>query len=42
VTPQEAEFWDGPGTTIASIKMATAALTGHRPNMGENRKVAMR
>jgi general stress protein 26 len=42
VTPQEAEFWDGPGTTIASIKMAAAALTGHRPNMGENRKVAMR
>jgi general stress protein 26 len=42
VTPAEAEYWDGPGTTVAYIKMATAALTGHRPDMGENRKVAMR
>jgi general stress protein 26 len=42
VTPAEAEYWDGPGTTVAYIKMATAAVTGHRPDMGENRKVAMR
>jgi general stress protein 26 len=42
VTPAEAEYWDGPGTTVAYIKMATAALTGHRPDIGENRKVAMR
>jgi hypothetical protein len=27
---------------VAYIKMATAALTGHRPDMGENRKVGMR
>jgi general stress protein 26 len=42
VTPTEAEYWDAPGTTVAYIKMATAAMTGHRPDMGENRKVAMR
>jgi general stress protein 26 len=42
VTPQEAEYWDAAGTTLAYIKMATAALTGSRPDMGENRKVAMR
>jgi hypothetical protein len=27
---------------IAFVKMAAAAMTGTRPNMGENRKVAMR
>jgi general stress protein 26 len=42
VTPQDAEFWDAPGTTVAYVKMATAALTGNRPDMGDNRKVAMR
>jgi general stress protein 26 len=44
VTPQDAQFWDGSGsgTAIAYVKMAAAAMTGTRPNMGENRKVAMR
>jgi general stress protein 26 len=42
VTPQEAEYWDSPGTTVAYIKMATAAFTGTRPDMGETRKVGMR
>jgi general stress protein 26 len=42
VTPAEAEYWDAPGKTVAYIKMATAAMTGHRPDMGENRKVGMR
>jgi general stress protein 26 len=41
VVPQEAEFWDAPGTTVAYVKMAAAALTGKRPDMGDNRKVAM-
>jgi len=42
VTPQEAEFWDAPRSTVAYAKMAAAALTGTRPEMGDNRKVAMR
>jgi general stress protein 26 len=42
VTPIEAEYWDAPGKAVAYVKMAAAALTGSRPNMGENRKVAMR
>jgi Pyridoxamine 5'-phosphate oxidase like len=42
ITPAEAEYWDAPGKTIATIKMAAAAMTGHRPDMGENRKVGMR
>lgn len=42
VTPAEAEYWDAPGKTVAYIKMAAAAMRGHRPDMGENRKVGMR
>ena len=41
VTPLDAQYWDAPGATVAYVKMAAAALTGSRPNMGENRKVGM-
>ncbi len=41
VTPVDAEYWDAPAKPVAYVKMATAALTGKRPDMGENRKVAM-
>lgn len=41
VTPIDAEYWDAPGTVVSYVKMATAAVTGHRPDMGENKKVAM-
>lgn len=41
VVPTEAEYWDTPGKVISSIKMAVAAATGSRPDIGENRKVAM-
>lgn len=41
VTPVEAQYWDGPGTVVATAKMAMAAATGTRPDMGENRKVTM-
>ena len=41
VTPEDAELWDSPGTLIATVKMLTAAATGARPEMGENKKVAM-
>jgi hypothetical protein len=42
VTPEEAQYWDSPGTTVSYVKMAAAALTGSRPDMGEKGKVAMR
>ena len=42
VSPLDAQYWDAPGATVAYVKMATAALTGSRPSMGENRKVAMK
>ena len=41
VTPNDAEFWEGPGKVVGTIKMLAAAATRTRPDMGENRKVAM-
>ncbi len=41
VTPIDAEFWDSPGKTISMVKMLIAAATGNKPDLGENRKVAM-
>jgi general stress protein 26 len=41
VTPNDAEYWDSPGTVVSYIKMAAAAATGTRPEIGDNRKVAM-
>ncbi|ABE37715.1 pyridoxamine 5'-phosphate oxidase-related, FMN-binding [Rhodopseudomonas palustris BisB5] len=41
VTPEEAEYWDSPGTLVSYVKMAVAAATGSRPDLGENRKVAI-
>jgi general stress protein 26 len=41
ITPEEAEFWDSPGTVISYVKMAAAAVTGTRPEIGDNRKVAL-
>jgi general stress protein 26 len=41
ITPDDAEFWDTPGSVISYVKMATAAVTGGRPDLGDNRKVTM-
>ena len=41
ITPDDAEFWDSPGTIISYVKMAAAAGTGTRPDIGENRKISM-
>jgi len=41
ITPDDAEFWDSPGRVISYVKMATAAVTGTRPEIGDHRKVAM-
>lgn len=41
VTPLDAEYWDSPGKVISMIKMGVAAATGAKPDIGENRKVAM-
>jgi general stress protein 26 len=41
ITPDDAEFWDAPGTVISYVKMAAAAVSNTRPDLGDNRKVAM-
>ena len=41
ITPDDAEFWDSPGTVISYVKMAAAAVGNTRPEVGENRKVSM-
>jgi general stress protein 26 len=41
ITPDEAEFWDSPGTIISYVKMAAAAVTSARPEIGDNRKVEL-
>ena len=40
-TSEEAEYWDSPGTVISYVKMAAAAVTNTRPDLGTNRKVAI-
>lgn len=41
VTPEDAEYWDSPGTLATYVTMVAAAVIGTRPKMGESRKVAM-
>jgi general stress protein 26 len=41
ITPDDAEFWDTPGSVISYVKMAAAAVTGSRPEVGDTRKVAL-
>jgi len=42
VEPEEAEMWDGPASAaVAAFEFARARLTGEKPNLGENRKVAV-
>jgi general stress protein 26 len=41
ITPDDAEFWDTPGSVISYVKMAAAVVTGSRPEIGTNRKVAL-
>lgn len=41
VTPASAEYWDSPGTVVSYIKMAAAAVSSARPDMGDNAKVNM-
>lgn len=39
--PTQAEYWDGAGTIVSSVKFAFAVLTGTTPTMGDNAKVGL-
>ena len=41
VTPHDAQYWDSPGKIRSYIKMAAAAVSSARPEMGDNAKVSM-
>jgi general stress protein 26 len=41
ITPEDAEFWDSPGTLTSYVKMTAAAITGARPDLGDHHKVAL-
>src|SRR5215217_7878529 len=41
VMPEEAEWWDSPGTVVSYISMAAAAVTGSRPAVGEHRRASI-
>lgn len=41
VRPDEAEVWDSPGLIVSTVKMLTAAVTGAKMELGNNRKVTM-
>jgi len=40
VEVDQAEYWDGPHTTVGQvIAFAKALMSGHRPEAGEHRRV---
>jgi hypothetical protein len=41
LTPEDAGVWDSPGMIVSAVKMLTAAVTGAKVELGNNRKVAM-
>lgn len=41
VVLEDAQYWDGPGTVMATIKMTAAAVSDKKPDMGDNAKVTM-
>ncbi|MEZ2127053.1 MULTISPECIES: pyridoxamine 5'-phosphate oxidase family protein [unclassified Sinorhizobium] len=41
VAPSSAEYWDSPGTVFSYIKMAAAAVSNTKPDMGDSAKVRL-
>jgi general stress protein 26 len=39
VKPDEGELWDSPGLVVATANMVLAAVTGAKPDIGDNAKV---
>jgi general stress protein 26 len=40
-TPDDAQYWDSPGTVVSYVKMFAAAVSGIRPSIGDHAKVEM-
>ena len=41
VTPDEGELWDSPNAIVVGAKMLAAAVSGGKPDMGENARVQL-
>jgi general stress protein 26 len=41
VTPKDAQYWDGPGSTASYVKMLEAAASDSQPDIGDRAKVDM-
>ena len=41
ITPSDAHYWNGAAKPVAYIKMAMAAVSGSKPDMGESDQVQM-
>jgi general stress protein 26 len=41
VEPDDAQYWDSPGTVMSYVKMFAAAVSDARSAIGENHKVAL-
>ena len=41
VVPSSAEYWDSPGKLVSMIKMAAAAVSDSKPDLGDNVKVTL-
>lgn len=40
-TPKDAQYWDSPGTVVSYVKMLAAAISGAKPDLGDNAKVEL-
>jgi general stress protein 26 len=41
VAPEEAEYWEGAGLIVSSVRMIAAAIAGARADLGDNQKVRL-
>ena len=41
VAPEEAEYWEGAGLIVSSVRMIAAAIAGARSDLGDNEKVRL-
>lgn len=41
VTPEDAQYWDSPGTVLSYVKMLAAVVADRRPDLGEHAKVKL-
>jgi general stress protein 26 len=39
VAPEDAEYWEGAGLIVSSVRMIASAISGARPELGDNEKV---